>query len=62
MIMIKILAINGSPRHEGNTAGMLNTVLEVCKDAGFETELYQAGGRSVKGCMAYCTRRKPYSL
>jgi len=29
---------------------MLNTVLEVCKNAGFETELYHAGGRTVKGC------------
>lgn len=50
--MLKVLAVNGSPRHEGNTASMLNIVLEVCKDAGFETELYQAGGRLVKGCMA----------
>jgi len=31
---------------------MLGTVLEVCKNAGFETELYQAGGRVVRGCMA----------
>ena len=46
--MIRVLAVNGSPRHEGNTAGMLNTVLEVCKNAGFETELYQAGRRTVK--------------
>ena len=50
--MIKVLAINGSPRHSGNTAHMLRTVLDVCKNAGFETELYQAGGRTVKGCMA----------
>ena len=50
--MIKVLAVNGSPRHSGNTAHMLGTVLEVCKNAGFETELYQAGGRTIKGCMA----------
>ena len=50
--MIKVLAINGSPRHDGNTGHMLGTVLEICKNAGFETELYQAGGRTVKGCMA----------
>ena len=48
--MIKVLAINGSPRHNGNTAHMLGTVLDVCKNAGFETELYQAGGHMVKGC------------
>ena len=50
--MAKILAINGSPRHDGNTAHMLGTVLEICKNAGFDTELYQAGGRTVKGCLA----------
>lgn len=50
--MIKVLAINGSPRHDGNTSHMLGTVLDVCKNAGFETELFQAGGRTVKGCMA----------
>ena len=49
---IKILAVNGSPRHDGNKAHMLRTVLDICKNAGFETELYQAGGRTVRGCMA----------
>ena len=50
--MAKVLAINGSPRHDGNTAHMLGTVLEVCKNAGLDTELYQAGGRTVRGCLA----------
>ncbi|MCL1794472.1 MAG: flavodoxin family protein [Oscillospiraceae bacterium] len=50
--MIKVLAVNGSPRPEGNTAHMLGTVLDICEAAGFETEMYQAGGRIVKGCMA----------
>ena len=49
---MNILAINGSPRPTGNTAGMLQTVLSVCENAGFTTELYQAGGRPVRGCMA----------
>lgn len=58
MDMAKILAINGSPRSNGNTAHMLGTVLDVCKASGFETELYQAGGRAVKGCAACggCTK------
>jgi len=34
---------------------MLNEVLAVCKDAGFETEIFQAGGRVVRGCLA-CNR------
>lgn len=49
---IKILAVNGSPRADGNTAAMLKTVLAVCKEAGHETELYQAGGKPVRGCLA----------
>jgi len=47
-----ILAVNGSPRKDGNTAHMLQSVLEVCAAAGHETELYQAGGRAVRGCLA----------
>ena len=50
--MVKVLAINGSPRLEGNTAHMLNTILDICENAGFETELYQAGGKIIRGCMA----------
>ncbi|MDR0884447.1 MAG: flavodoxin family protein [Oscillospiraceae bacterium] len=48
--MSKILAINGSPHKNGNTAHMLRAVLEVTADAGHETEFYQAGGRPVRGC------------
>ncbi|MCL2856544.1 MAG: flavodoxin family protein [Oscillospiraceae bacterium] len=50
--MPKVFAINGSPRPDGNTADMLRTVLEVCAQAGLEAEIYQAGGREVRGCTA----------
>jgi multimeric flavodoxin WrbA len=50
--MKKILAINGSPRKDGNTSHMLKKVLEVCEKAGIETEFYQAGGRQINGCLA----------
>ena len=49
---MNVLAINGSPKPDGNTAHMLQTVLDVCAEAGFETELYQAGGKPVPGCRA----------
>ena len=49
---MKIFAVNGSPRKHGNTYQMLNTVMGVCSSAGFETEIYQAGGRAVHGCIA----------
>ena len=54
---MKVFAVNGSPRHEGNTFRMINTVLEVCIEAGCETEIFQAGGRMVQGCTAcgYCS-------
>ena len=48
---MKIFALNGSPRKNGNTFEMLDTVLSVCKAAGFETEIYQAGGLPVRGCL-----------
>jgi multimeric flavodoxin WrbA len=49
---MNVLAINGSPRQNGNTAAMLKTVLSVCEKSGFDTELYQAGGKPVRGCLA----------
>lgn len=55
---MKVLAVNGSPRKNGNTARMLGTVLEVCEKAGLETELYQAGGRVVRGCLGCGSCRK----
>ncbi|MDR0531492.1 MAG: flavodoxin family protein [Oscillospiraceae bacterium] len=50
--MPNVLAINGSPRPDGNTAHMLREVLQVCGAAGFATEVYQAGGKPVRGCLA----------
>ncbi len=50
--MANVLAINGSPRANGNTAAMLRAVLVPVEAAGFETEFYQAGGRPVHGCKA----------
>jgi len=56
--MAKVFAVNGSPRHKGNTAGMINTVLDVCKASGHEVEMFQAGGLAVRGCMACGSCRK----
>jgi len=46
------LAINGSPRKGGNTEILLNTVLEPLKEAGWETESVQIGGKVMRGCIA----------
>ncbi len=46
------LAINGSPRKNGNTEMLLNAALEPLAAAGWQTELIQVGGKPVRGCIA----------
>ena len=46
------LAINGSPRKDGNTYTMLEEVLSPLGQAGWQTELVQAGGKEIRGCIA----------
>ena len=46
------LAVNGSPRKEGNTELLLREVLTELKGAGWETELVKVGGTSIRGCIA----------
>ncbi len=47
-----VLAINCSPRKGGNTDTMLKKALEPLTAEGWETELYQLGGKKIRGCMA----------
>ena len=49
---MKVLAINGSPRANGNTAFLLKTVLAEAAAAGMETELVQLAGTDLAGCRA----------
>ena len=49
---MKVIAINGSPRKEGNTAILLNTALREIEAEGIDTEFVQLGGRKLQGCMA----------
>ena len=49
---MKVVAFNGSPRPQGNTALLLKQVLEVLQSKGIETELVQLGGNLVHGCRA----------
>ncbi|WP_159517436.1 flavodoxin family protein [Sunxiuqinia indica] len=50
--MTKVLAINGSPRKNGNTKIVIEKVFEPLQQAGIETEYFQLGGRQVHGCTA----------
>ncbi|QDR79439.1 flavodoxin family protein [Sporomusa termitida] len=49
---MKVVAFNGSPRVNGNTAQGITIVLAELKKAGIETEMIQLGGRKVFGCLA----------
>lgn len=49
---MKVLAINGSSRKDGNTADMLNLVLAEIEKEGHETELIQLAGHTINPCKA----------
>ena len=49
---MKVLAINGSARKDGNTAILIKTVFKELEAEGIETELIQLGGKSIHGCAA----------
>ena len=58
---MKVVAINGSGRKDGNTAMLLKIVLEELQAEGIETEMIQlAEGKPLQGCMACykCMERK----
>jgi len=46
------LAINGSPRQEGNTYYLLREVLNPLENAGWDSEMLQVGGKEIRGCIA----------
>lgn len=49
---MKVLAINGSSRKDGNTADMLNLVLGELEKEGYETEHIQLAGYTINPCKA----------
>ncbi|MDR3255523.1 MAG: flavodoxin family protein [Synergistaceae bacterium] len=53
---MKVIAINGSPRPDGNTAIALGAMAEILKQEGIETELVQVGGQLIHDCIGcgYC--------
>ncbi len=50
--MAKVIAINGSPRINGNTTMLINMVFEVLNRHNIETEMIQIGYRNLSGCKA----------
>jgi multimeric flavodoxin WrbA len=52
---MKVVAVNGSPRRNGNTHLLLEAVLAPLAKSGWDAELLQAGGKDIHGCRA-CRR------
>lgn len=50
--MSKVIAVNGSPRKNGNTAILLQTVMDELQSQGIETEVISLGEIRVEGCNA----------
>lgn len=55
---LKAIAVNGSPRPTGNTFYLLSTVLGELELRGISTQVIQAGGRDIHGCVACGACRK----
>jgi multimeric flavodoxin WrbA len=49
---MKVIAFNGSPRKDGNTAIFINFILDELMREGIETELVQFAGKRICGCIA----------
>jgi len=49
---MKAVALNGSPRKEGNTANALKIVCDVLKSQGIESQIIQLGGSGIRPCRA----------
>ena len=57
---MKVVAINGSARKNGNTAILLRYVMAELEKEGIETELVELSGQTIHGCLACrkCSSRK----
>lgn len=57
---MNVVAINGSPREEGNTYQALKIVTEELEKQGISTEIIQVGDKKIQGCIAcgWCRQNK----
>lgn len=49
---MKIVAVNGSPRREGNTYHALRCACDELERCGIQTEILHVGGKAIRGCIA----------
>lgn len=50
--MTNVIAINGSPRRDGNTSILIGHIMEELEKEGITTEEVNLGGRVARGCTA----------
>jgi len=57
---MKVLGISGSMRKEGNTAVLVNVILERCHAVGIKTEFVSLAGKKIHPCLGCekCKERK----
>ena len=60
MLQLRVVAFNGSPRKDGNTAMLIGHVFSKLRDEGIECEMVQLAGHMIRGCTACgaCRQRK----
>ena len=49
---MKVIAINGSPRKNGNTYTSIKRICDILEKEGIETEIIQVGDKAFGGCRA----------
>ncbi len=49
---MKVVALNGSPRRNGNTVILIDEIFSILQKEGIETEMIQLGNKPVHGCTA----------
>ena len=49
---MKVIAVNGSPRKDGNTYLALKTACDILNEQGVETEIINVGSMNITGCKA----------
>lgn len=49
---MKVIALNGSARKDGNTAMLIQAVFAELEKEGIETEMIQMAGKKIQGCLA----------
>ncbi len=52
---MRMVCISGSPRENGNTAALIDTMLDVFQESGWETERFHLNNMDFKGCQGCMT-------